>query len=104
MKKMQFFCSIAKNTSGLLGEMAVFSGRGLFCLGPLPSQEKNCFAQRRRDAEEEGGDESFLSNNSASPSLCAIWKADEVVPDLYRQTHHDANIHEQDQRKIIGCF
>jgi hypothetical protein len=59
-----------------------FSGRGLFCLGSLPSQEKNCFAQRRRDAEEEGGDEFFLSKNSASLILCARWMADEVVSDL----------------------
>jgi hypothetical protein len=33
MKKMQFFCSIAKNTSDLLGKMPVFSGRGLFSSG-----------------------------------------------------------------------
>ena len=63
--------------------MAVFSGRGLFCLGSLPSQEKNCFAQRRRDAEEEGGDEFFLSKNSASLILCARWMADELAFDHY---------------------
>jgi hypothetical protein len=54
MKKMRFFCSVAKNASGLLGEMAVFSGLGLFCHEFLLGWKKNYFAQRRRDAEEEG--------------------------------------------------
>lgn len=64
--------------------MPVFSGRGLFCHWFLPIWEKNCFAQRRRDAEEEGGDEFFLSKNSDSLIICARLKADEFAFDHYR--------------------
>ena len=67
---------------GFVRENAFFGARA-FLLGFLPSWKKNCFARRRRDAEEEGGDEFFLSKNSASLILCARWVADEFAFDHY---------------------
>ena len=71
---------MAKNTSDLLGEMAVFFGAQAFLPRVSAEQEKELFrAEAQRRGRRREMMKFFRSKNSASLILCARWMADEVA-------------------------
>jgi len=86
---MRFFCSEAKNTSGLLEEMAVFFRARAFLSRVSPGLENELFraeSQGRRGRREMMN--FFCQKNSASLLLCARLMMGEFASDFYLPQHY----------------